>query len=83
MRWVYPQFLNPLGYTNLIALLILDLIIYVVHVVLLNILINIVPESARLSTILIGQCTLQELISIGKLLPLQLISEIRCQTYKS
>jgi hypothetical protein len=63
--------------------LILDLIIYVVHVVILLIVVSIVLESARLSMILKRQHMVQELISIRKLLPLQLILEIRCQTCKS
>jgi hypothetical protein len=57
-RWVYPQVFNPLGYTNLIALLIISLLIHEVNVVLFLVLVRAVPESARLSTILIGQSTL-------------------------
>jgi hypothetical protein len=47
------------------------------------VLVSVVPELARLSTILIGKCTLHELVSVRKLLAVQLILEIRCQTYKS
>jgi hypothetical protein len=78
-----PGFFNPLGYTNLIALLIVGLLIHEVNVELFLVLVSVVPESARLSTILIGQRMLQELVSIRKLLPIQLIPEIRCQTCKS
>jgi hypothetical protein len=51
--------------------------------VLLLILVSIVSESARLSQIFVGQCMLQELVSVKKLLPIQHIPEIRCQTCKS
>jgi hypothetical protein len=72
------MFFNPLGYANLVALL-----IHKVNVVLFLVLVSIVPESARLSMILIGQRTLQELVSVRKILPVELIPEIRCQTCKS
>jgi hypothetical protein len=51
--------------------------------VLFLVLVSAIPELARLSMILIGQCMLQELVSVGKLLPFQLIPELRCQTCKS
>jgi hypothetical protein len=54
-----------------------------VNVVLFFVLVSALPESARLSMILVGQRMLQELVSVKKLLPVQLIPEIRCQTYKS
>jgi hypothetical protein len=53
-----PEFFNPLGYANLVALLIIGLLIYKVNVVLLLVLFSIVPKSARLSTILVGEHTL-------------------------
>jgi hypothetical protein len=77
-----PGVFNQLSYTNLIALLVVGLLIQKVNVVLFLVLISVVPESARLSMILVGQCMLQ-LVSVGKLLPVQLILEIRCQTCKS
>jgi hypothetical protein len=83
MRWVIPGFFNPLGYTNLVALLIIGLLIHEANVVLFLDLVSAILELTRLSTILIAQRTLQELVSVEKLLPVQLIPEIRCQTYKS
>jgi hypothetical protein len=65
------------------ALLIIGLFIHEVNVVLFLVLVSVVPKLARFSTILIGQCTLQELVSVGKLLPVQLIPKIQCQTFKS
>jgi hypothetical protein len=76
MRWVYPQVFNPLGYTDLVALLVVGLLIHEVNVVLFLVLVSAVPELARISTILIGQRMLQELVSVRKLLPVQLIPEI-------
>jgi hypothetical protein len=61
-----PGFFNPLSYTNLIALLIVGLLIHEVNMVLFVVLVSTVPESARLSTILIGQHTMQELVSVKK-----------------
>jgi hypothetical protein len=55
------------------ALLIVGLLIHEVNMVLFLVLVSVVPESAGLSMILIGQCTLQELVSVRKLLPIQLI----------
>jgi hypothetical protein len=75
-----PGFFNPLGYANLDALLIVGFLIHKVNILLFLVLISAVPESARLSTILVGQRTLQELVSVGKLPPVQLIPEIQCQT---
>jgi hypothetical protein len=69
-------FFNPLGYTNLIAFLIVGLLIHEVNVVLFLVLVSAIPESARLSMILIGQCTLHEFVSVKKLMPVQLIPEI-------
>jgi hypothetical protein len=82
-RWVYPRVFQPLGYTNLVALLIIGLLIREVNVVFFLVHVSTVPKSARLSMILVGQRTLQEFVSVRKLLPIQLIPEIRCQTYKS
>jgi hypothetical protein len=76
-------FFNPLGYVDLVALLAVGLLIHEVNVVLFLVLISAVPESARLSMILVGQRKLHELVSVEKLLPIQLILEIQCQTYKS
>jgi hypothetical protein len=78
-----PGFFNLLGYANLIALLIVGLLIHDVNVVLFHVLVSTIPESARLSTIVIGQHTLHELVSVRKLLPVQPIPEIQCQTCKS
>jgi hypothetical protein len=78
-----PGFFNPLDYTNLVALLIIGLLIHEVNVVFFLVLVSAVPKLARLSTILIGQRMLQELVSVRKLLPVQLIPEILCQTCKS
>jgi hypothetical protein len=64
-RWVYPQVFNPLSYANLIALL-----IHEVNMVLFLVLFSAVPELARLSMILLGQHTLEELVSVRKLLPI-------------
>jgi hypothetical protein len=75
-----PGFFNPLGYANLDALLIVGFLIHKVNILLFLVLISAVPESARLSMILVGQRTLQELVSVGKLPPVQLIPEIQCQT---
>jgi hypothetical protein len=83
MRWVYPRFFNSLGYVDLVALLVVSLLIHEVNVVLFLVLVSAVPKSARLSTIFVGQRTLQELVSVGKLLLVQLIPKIRCQTCKS
>jgi hypothetical protein len=71
-----PGVFNPLSYTNLISLLIVGLFLQEVHLVLLLIVVSVVPKSIRLSTILMRQGTLQELVSIGKFLPIQLILEI-------
>jgi hypothetical protein len=68
-----PGFFNPLGYVDLVALLVIGLLIYEVNVVLFLILVSDVPESTSLSMNLIGQRMLQELVSVGKLLPVQLI----------
>jgi hypothetical protein len=54
-----PSYFNPLGYTNLVVPLIIDLLIHEVNVVLFLVLVSVVPKSARL-------CTLQELVSIRK-----------------
>jgi hypothetical protein len=78
-----PRFFNLLGYADLVALFTVGLLIHEVNMVLFLVLVSTVPESVRLSTILIGQCKLQELVSVRKLLPIQLIYEIRCQTCKS
>jgi hypothetical protein len=48
-----PGFFNPLGFTNLIALLIFSLFLQEVHLVLLLVLVSVVPESARRSMILV------------------------------
>jgi hypothetical protein len=71
------------SYANLVALLLIGLLIHEVNMVLFLVLVSAIPESARLSMILVGQRTLQELVSVEKLLPVQLIPEIRCQTCKS
>jgi hypothetical protein len=83
MRWVYPQIFNPLGYANLIALLIVGLFLQEVHLVLPLVLVSVVPESGRHGMILIRKQMLQELVSVRKLLPIQLILEIWCRTCKS
>jgi hypothetical protein len=76
-------FFNPLGYADLVALLVVGLLIHEVNVVRFVVLVSAAPESTRLSTILVGQHTLQELVSVRKLLPIQLIPKIWCQTCKS
>jgi hypothetical protein len=53
-----PSFFNPLGYIDLIALLVVSLLIHKVNVMLFLVLVGIVPESARLSMILVAQRTL-------------------------
>jgi hypothetical protein len=78
-----PGFFNPLGYANLVALLIVGLLIPEVNMVFFLVHVITVLELARLSTILVGQRTLQELVSVRKLLPVLLILEIWCQTCKS
>jgi hypothetical protein len=78
-----PGFSTYLAYTDLIALLIIGLLIHEVNVVLFLFLVSDVPESARFSMILVGQRTLQDLVSVEKLLSVHLILEIRCQTCKS
>jgi hypothetical protein len=78
-----PGFFNPLSYANLVALLVTGLLIHEVNVVLFLILVSVVPESTRLCMILIGQCMLQELVSVRNLLPVQLIPKIWHQTCKS
>jgi hypothetical protein len=62
-------FFNSLGYANLVALLIVALLIHEVNVVLFLVLVSTIPKSARLSTILVGQRTLYELVSVEKHLP--------------
>jgi hypothetical protein len=83
MRWVYPQVFQPTWLRKSRCLLIIGLVIHKVNMVLFLVLVSVVNESARLSMILIEQCMLQELVSVRKLLPVQLIPEIRCQTCKS
>jgi hypothetical protein len=78
-----PVFFNPLSYANLVALLIIGLLIHELNMVLFLVLVRAVPESARLSTIIVGQRMLLEMVCVKNLLPVQLIPEIRCQTCKS
>jgi hypothetical protein len=44
-----PGFSNPLGYTNLVTLIIVGLLIHEVNVVLFLVLVSVVPESVDLA----------------------------------